>query len=537
MSLGKNIRNVLSGGAVIKAQQARIAVRQQLRLTRREQADRETRIQARYEAAYWNQFRSYLPGFIQSAREDVNALSRQEILRRVRYFEKNSGVLSKVLRCLDVNVIGSGITPSPSSDDSGWNKKALAWWNEWATSKQSESAEQSNYYKLQSIVFRAQNVDGDCLVRKTTNAAGRPALEVIEGHRVGSGGMSVQTFVDAGFRVVDGVVLERKKNRPVAYLVADDFTGQDVETVPASEIVKHFNRKRAGQVRGISIMHAGILDLHDKDDLQKYEMLAAKDGAQISRVLTSAAGGFNQEEGIGASLSQQQTTDPTQRAQYLRQALGGETVGLFSGEKFEQFESKRPSGAMTGFWNILDKKVVHAAGISYAALVDYEGNWGGATLRAVLQSDNRTYELETIEQSNCAQDIWEYAIGWAIAHGELGPNPSWNKVRWHPPRRTTVDVGNDSSAMIEELKAGIRSMEVIYGETGEDWKERLEQRAIEEQFIDQLAKKYNVDRQYISSFAQERLAGQAPDAVGPQPGAPGAPGQPAQKGAGKGQNQ
>lgn len=465
------------------------------------------KIQARYEAAYWNNSRSYLPGFIQSAREDISALPRQEILRRVRYFEKNSGVLLKILRCLDVNVIGSGITPTPSGPDIEWNKSALEWWDEWVPC--ADVTEQSDYYKLQSIAFRAQNVDGDSFKRHVLNANGRPAIDIIEAHRCGTGTVNTQDVEARGFKVIDGVILDSYR-RPVAYLIADDFMGGHVETVGASKIVKHFSRKRAGQYRGISIMHAGILTLHDLDDLQKYEMRAAKDAASKANIFETPAGAVSQEEAIGASLSPAQNTDPTQRLAMYRQAIAGETLVLQPGEKMTQFESNRPSAATSGYWDRLDEAVVRASGVSYAALCDYRGNWGGATLRAVVTSDNRTYELETIEQARAAQRDWEFAIGWAIQSGELKPNPCWNKVRWHPPRRATVDIGNDSKAMISELQGGLRTYETCYGENGEDWKERLTQRAVEEKFINDLADQYGVDRQYIVSFAQERMTAAMP---------------------------
>lgn len=483
-----------------------------------------TKIKARYEASLWNNSRSYLPGNLQSAREDISALPRQEIMRRVRYFEKNASVQLKALRCLDVNVVGAGITPTPLAADPKWRKLALAWWNEWVP--YADKTEQSDYYKLQSIAYRAEIIDGDSYLDLTLNAANRPAIDIIEAHRVGNGNVDIRDIERLGFKVVDGIIIDSFR-RPSAYIVADDFSGADVQMIPVSRMVKLFNRKRAGQYRGISAFHAAVLDLHDKDDLQKYEMRAAKDGSAKANIFETPAGGVTVESDVGASLNTAQGTDPTQRLAYYRQAIAGETLVLQPGEKMTQFESKRPSAAMSGFWDKLDRKIAQAIGISYAALVDYEGNWGGATLRAVVQSDARVYELETNDQACASQRVWEYAIGWAIQHGELPANADRNKVRWHPPRRATVDVGNDSKAMIEEVKGAFRTYRDTHGEKGEDWEEQFEQRAIEEAKIDELAKKYGVSPARIASFAQERLAGIAPDAEEPAGGDPA-------KGGGKG---
>lgn len=475
------------------------------------------KIQARYEAAYWNLNRSYLPGFIQSAREDINTLSRQEILRRVRYFEKNSNVLGKVLTILDINVVGSGITPTPAGANTSWNKLALGWWNEWAPV--ADITGLRTIPQCQSVTYRAQNVDGDHYVNLTETPSGRPAIALIEGHRVNSVGYDFEAIERSGYKVFDGVMVDRRTGRPVAYLVTDDFNPSSASPIPASRIVPFYRNRRAGQYRGITLFHAAILDLHDLDDLQKFEMLAAKDAASTSKVIQTAAGAASVEGPvIGASLRPVATSDTAARTAYYKQAIAGETIHTYPGDKYEQFQIERPSAATTGFWDRLDNKIVQGSGVSYAALVDYRGNWGGATLRAAVQSDNRLFELNTIDQAIGWQRVWDYAISWAMDHGELPKNPEFRNVRWHPPRRSTVDIGNESQATLSQLQAGTLTFQDIYGELGEDWKDRLIQRADEEAFIDQLAKEKGIPRQFISSFAQERLAGQAPDAVGP--GAP-----------------
>jgi lambda family phage portal protein len=533
MKTGDRVLDVLTGGGVTRRRVARVAAKVRARNERVRANANAVKVQARYEAAFWNRSRSYLPGFIQNARDDINALSRQEVLRRVRYFEKNSPVMLKILSLMDVNVIGSGITPSPATASASWNKEALQWWEQ-SFANSADMAGHLDLYGMQGVAYRAERVDGDHFIRLRT-VTGRPALELIEADRIGTGGIDVGKLQRDGYKVVDGVQVEIKTGRPVAYLVADDFDRSKIEIVPASEMVPLFKKTRAGQYRGISVFHAAILDLHDLDDLQKYEMRAAKDAASISKIVELAQGALPSDGvGIGASLQDAQTQqEPAARQALYRQVLGGETLVTDPGDKYTQFMSERPSAATTGFWDKLDQKIVQGSGISYAALVDYKGNWGGATLRAAVQSDNRLYNLETLREARAWQRVWEFAVEWAIKRREIAPSADFRNVRWHPPRRTTVDIGNDSAAMIEELKGGLRTYEVIYGENGEDWKERIEQRAKEEQFIDQMSDKYGVPAARIASFAQERLAGMAPDAVGPQPGGPGAPGgipQPAQNG-------
>jgi lambda family phage portal protein len=472
-----------------------------------------SRIQARYEAAWWSVNRSYLPGFINNARDDINTMSRQEILRRVRYFEKNSNTMQKALAILRTNVIGTGINPTPISKDEAWNQEALAWWCEW--SDVADITGQSDIPGLQTIAYDGQNIDGDHGIELMFNQFGRPALNCIECHRIGSASVDTQQMEKAGFKVFDGVMVNRSTFQPAAYLVQNEFEAGSFTPIEASRFVHFFTKKRAGQYRGISLFASAVLDLHDLDDLQKFEMVAAKDAASISKIIQSAAGSYVPDgPGIGASLRPGTNGgDPSARVAYYKQNFAGETKYTYPGDKYEQFQNTRPSAATNGFWDRLENKFAQGSGLSYAALVDYKGNWGGATLRAALSADNRLFTLRTTEQARAWQKVWEFAIGWAMDRGELRKNPEYRKVRWHPPRRTTVDVGNESASMLAELMAGVQTYEGIYGELGDDWRDRLEQRAKEEQFLQQLAAKYGVERELIASFTQERVAAISADAA------------------------
>ena len=486
--------------------------------------DEIARIQARYEAAYWSKSRSYLPGFVQGAIQDTDNLSRIEILRRTRYFAKNNNVLKKALWLLDVNVIGTGITPTPNTGDASWNNAALDWWNGWCET--CDVTGQANFSRVQRIAFRAQNVDGDFGIELALNEFERPAVDLHEAHLITAAGLDLKKLEAAGYKVFDGV-LTSGRGRPLAYSVVNAFDQRTSTSIPASQFVFYFDQERAKQYRGVSLFHAAVLDLHDLDDLQKYEMAAAKDAASISKIIERGAGAVTVDgDLIGSSLTLASQGQAGQRDAYYKGALAGETIETLPGDKYQQFESKRPSAATSGFWTTLEKKFVKGSGLSYAALDDYQGNWGGAALRAAVQSDNRLYSLRTEEQIRFSQRVWDYAIEWAMNHCELRANPGFRKVRWHPPRRTTVDIGHESDSMLNELKAACQNYEEIFGQMGEDWRERLDQRAQEEAFLDELAKKYNVPVARIASFAQERLAGMAPDATGPEPTTTPKPGAP-----------
>jgi lambda family phage portal protein len=480
-------------------------------------------VQAHYESTRVTPDRSWLPGYVQDARQDIDSGTRIELMRRSRYFEKNSALAQKILDLIETNVVGTGIMPTPASSDKAWNEAALKWFLEWA--KFADLTSKQNFWTLQAIMARAQAVDGEIFVFLTSGHSGRPRLQLIESHRVLSA--NLPTYKNEGYIDFDGVLLDQY-GRPAFYVIGNDSDAlakagpSQVAVIPADQMVHVGEPARAGQYRCIPIFHAVLHTLHDLDDLQRYEMLAAKEAASQANVIETESGEVPDESGIvGRSLrvTKEDGTEETRTA-YYQSAFGGKSVVLKRGDKWRQSESNRPSPAMRDFWQYLEALTCKGVGISYAAVSDYAGNWGGAALRGAVTSDNRFYEIRTSNLASASQRIWEYVMGWAInakeivdANGQpLAPPSDWYAVHWQPPRRASVDIGRESAAIINEVRSGLRTYRDVLGELGLDWRDVLRQRAEEEEFIDELSKETGVDRTRIAAFG--------PNERGPSAGAP-----------------
>lgn len=467
---------------------------------------------AHYDAARFSRDRSWIPGLTQSALKDINSGDRIELLRRARYFEKNNPLMQRVLDLIEANVVGTGINPTPSSSSSEYNDRALKAWNEWC--KFSDLTSRQNFYTLQGIIARAQCLDGEIFIWLTDGNSGRPRIQLIESHRIRGCALPAdyKRYIDC-----DGVLLD-ERGRPAFYCVQNEVSvgsvaAGSVTIIPADQIVHFFEPSRAGQYRGITLFHAGIVTLHDLDDLQRYEMLAAKDSAERANIVYTESGEMPKGSVIGRSLTQTKD-DGTQVTSdvYYEQKFGGRTVVMKRGDKWEQGSALRPSPAMREFWEYLTKQFCRSIGISYAAIEDYNG-WGGAALRGAITCDNRFYEIRTRALTSGMQRIYEYVIGWSNESGELGTVPAdWFNVQWQPPRRATVDIGRESTAVINELRAGTRTYRDVLGELGLDWRDVLRQRAEEEAFIDKLALENKIDRTRIAALGpNERAAVTQPD--------------------------
>lgn len=501
-------------------------------ITREVFAMQPTAILANYEAARNTLDRSWLPGYVQDARQDIDNGQRLEMVRKSRYFEKNHALWQKVLDLIEVNVVGTGITPTPASSSTEFNEAALALWKTWG--RYADLTSRQTIESLQALAARAQAVDGEVFIFLTRGepnflpngqqGRGRPRVQLIETHRIVSA--NLPTYKAEGFQDVDGVLIDQR-GRPAFYVVAQDndaFSGRQariVAVIPAEQIVHIFEPSRPSQYHGIPLAHAVLHDLHDLDDLQRYEMLAAKDAAERANVIYTESGEVPQAVSpIGKSLTPAGTapTSDTDRQVYYEKAFGAKTIALKRGDKWDQSKNERPSAATQGFWQSLEAKFCKGIGISNAAVQDYAGNWGGAALRGAVTSDNRFYEVRTASLAAAMQLVYEYVIGDAIETGEIQGAPAdWREVRWQSPRRASVDIGRESAAIINELRSGVRTYRDVLGELGLDWQEVLRQRAAEEAFIEALAKEFKVDRSQIAALDPNERSASAAATSAPQP--------------------
>jgi len=460
-------------------------------------------IMARYEATQWSPDRTAINSYVQDADKDSPIGTQREFIRIMRWFEKNNATVQKILDLLETNVVGTGINPSPSSENAKWNASALAWWKQWVN--HADIGGRLNLYQLQAIILRAVAVDGEIFVHLTSDPdTGRPRLALIEAHRVTS---SRAQLTDAQRKLIDidGVLIDPITSKPLFYIVQSEG-GKTARVISAANIVHVYEPSRANQYRGITIFHAVTNILHDQADLQKFEMQAAKAAAVTAQIIKTATG--EAPDAVIGPENSETYTDSEGKAQYYAKQFGSATRILQTGDSWEQAQNSRPNPAMRDFWQYLDRLVCRGVGISAAGVLDYEGGWGGAALRGAVACDNRFYSVRSESLNTALNKVWAHAIGWAIEEGELVGSPSgWASPRWQPPRRSTVDIGRESASIINELKAGLRTYQDIYGEGGADSEERLTKKADEAAFIYKLAESRGIPPQAIASLdAGERNA-------------------------------
>jgi capsid protein len=268
----------------------------------------------------------------------------------------------------------------------------------------------------------------------------------------------------------------------------------------------------------LPFLYPCLNDLHDLDDLQWLEMKASRDAAEVTNVITNAKGEIPVDDMVASGSSAGSGTDTGSRRSYYESTVGGRTVVLQTGDTFGQFRIDRPSEATRSNWVILENKV--CAGVGIPRQLVYPESIQGTVERSILDMAASWFAIRSAVLADQFRRLWEYVLSYGTqTEIELSDPPAnWRLVAWKAPRAVNVDVGRNSTAMLAELAAGVRTRAQIWAEVGRDWRIETRQKAIEEVFLNELAAEYNLPVERIASAAlPPATAGPSPEEFEPVP--------------------
>ncbi|MEI8309726.1 MAG: phage portal protein, partial [Verrucomicrobiota bacterium] len=152
-----------------------------------------------YESANPSPRRGWVPGSApRDTKLDLTSGIRSEMVRRSRYLQKNSGFVRELVGNMAIYSTGDGIKPQAQSPDQEWNLAAEEHFANWAA--RCEVTGRFSFEECQNLVCRGIDVDGEYFIHKTRDLLGRPALQLIEAHRIGD--------IAGGEETVDGIGLD-----------------------------------------------------------------------------------------------------------------------------------------------------------------------------------------------------------------------------------------------------------------------------------------------------------------------------------------
>jgi len=450
----------------------------------------------KYEGATQSLRRSYLDTSYTSARFDVSSSTRQQIVRKSRYFEMNNAVMNRLGDLFESYTVGSNFSVQPASSDAAWNLRAKRSWDIWC--RYPDISSRQSFATLMGQAARGWFFDGESFILLTKGESSRPRLQLIEAQSI-----ATPNDLQSDPSVFDGIRFDQRTGRPIQYFIGSEKTQGnlvDVRPISADSVVHIYEPNRPAQLRGLPFVSCVINDLHDLDDLQKLEMEACKLGASVAQIVKTVGGEVQASSlrtGIGNASS---TTAET----YYEQVFGSAVKVLKHGDEFQQFATERPGVNMREYWRQLTEKVCAGVGIPYVLV--FPESMQGTVYRGALDMSAVWFRSRHHVMAAAARRIYEYVMEYAIkTDPALNDAPSdWWEVSITAPRSPNVDVGRNSAAQLAELEAGIVTYDEVYGARGLDWRSSLEAKAQQALFVRELASKYGLDVSEISTIQKEK---------------------------------
>lgn len=455
-----------------------------------------------FEAARSSPDRSYMRGRVQDARLDLSPVTRRELVRMARYFERNDPIANRLADVWEQYTVGpSGLAFTPASSDEAWNQRWSAVWDEWC--RFCDLASRHPFSTFQSLASYRWFWDGEVFILLTNGGAPNyfPRVQLIESHRVET---PFSRFADEGTVIHDGVEVDGS-GRPVAYHVRNSFDGGTYARIPSSNMIHVFEPSRPNQLRGMPLLTPSMVDLHDLSDLQVLEKRAAKKGASIAAVFKKKGGVLDPDEYrrqkiqvTGQTSTGATTTED--RLKHFKEITGEESIAIENGEEYEQPKNDRPGLVQQTFWDYLTARV--CLGVGIPKILVFPMSMQGTVTRADLDVAASFFKSRSAVLQAAFARVYEYVLISTMYSDRrvVDPPADFRRVNVRPPRSVNVDVGRNSSAMIAELQAGIRNFNTCIGDGGDDWRVFLRQKAVERKYVHDLASEFELDPNEIASL-------------------------------------
>ncbi len=409
--------------------------------------------------------------------------TRTEITRKSRWLEGNDGTTRHIANTLPMLV--GPLTPQPATSDPEFNRAALAHFMRTQGSRMiHDQAGMENFFDRQKTIVKRDIVDGDCLIVLTQTTTGNARTAFYEAPQIGNGAKQTN---DKGW--FDGVQIDKWGKRKAYCILKPGLYNREGEVIPASAVL-HCGRFETPQSpRGLTgLIHAinHLLDIREiKNDIKRGIKAANLVGFYLTNEALSnmgpapASGNFQTKPYNGRPNAAVPNPKPVKFEEITEG--GGNFMTLAQGQDLKTVNDSRPHPNAMAFNESLVKDIANGIPFPYEALFSISGISGPA-VRFIMRMAEKSLNVmrDQLREQFC-QPYWNYTIALGIRNGQIPApkDPDWWKCNWIAPSSLTIDVGRESTAGINEINAGLDTMQQWCAEDSKDWREVQEQRAIE----------------------------------------------------------
>jgi lambda family phage portal protein len=472
---------------------------------------------------------------------DAELVSSLQAMRsRSRALVRDAGYAKRGKVVVQNNVIGSGIGMQAAVSNTRSDlRKAVndaieEAWQEWCHKDNCHTGGGLHFQDLERLCVGEWFETGEIFVRLHFRAFGPMgvplALEIVEPERLVDEMGQIPGPAAPGNMIRMGVEVD-EFYRPVAYWIRQrhpsDFRlgvshTDNVERVPADQIIHLRLVERWPQTRGEPVMHAVMRKLNDMDGYTEAEIIAARGAASYM--------GFMEMEGADNPIGEEQPDG--------RDEVGiepGIIEKLPPGAKMNFVTPNRPNTGADPFMRMMLREVAAGIGASYESLSrDYSQSNYSASRLALLDDRDLWRVLQGWFIRNLRHEVHKRFIQQAALAGkikgmrveEYAVEPrKFEAVRYKPRGWGWIDPTKEVTAYKEAVKAGFTTVADVIAQTagGQDLEDVLEQRRQELDLMDEADLSFDTSPEnYI-----EKEPAPAPGGFGKP--APAEPAKPAEK--------
>lgn len=455
-----------------------------------------------YEAGEVNRFNdSWLP--VNTDTENTDKSQRDLIKARARYLEDNSDIAGAAIGGIVRNVVGTGIKPQARTGDDELNKQIEALWEEWTRAENCDVTGQQTFEELQALLLRRKIVDGEILIKKTVDKKGKFPLKL----QVIKSDMLSQYLLRApktNHVIRSGIELDDHL-KPLAFWIdkktPDGFVQYDPDRIPAKEIIHLWTRKHPDQIRGISDLAPIIKRLKDTQDYLDAETVAARIAACFSVFITTSTGT------PGAAGRFAKTKDA--EGKKLQSIRPGMIKYLAPGEEVQTANPSRGMANARDYISIQERLAGAGLGLSYELMSRDFNKASFSSARQGMLEDRKTFEpMQNFMASHLCGPVYREWLDLCVLAGLINiPDYAQNREKyqqcdWVTPGWAWIDPSKEVQADINALQNAGKTLSQWCAERGYDWREQLEQMALEKETAEALGLKLAIHTPITVQAAQ-----------------------------------
>jgi lambda family phage portal protein len=405
------------------------------------------------------------------------------------------------------NVIECGISPKAQFDDEErralWDRQWRVWGGLTAFApSQADITGHDSIYGLQALWLKEIIEAGGCLLhfvelpRDRANGRSLPlAIELIPEERFAS---NRDNFLAMGKGnpktnnpIINGIEFDPATGRPTAYWILphipNDSAAGQVEPLrlPADQCVYGFFRRRVGQNRGYSLLHAVITWLWQLGYYTSNEMFASNQKSSWAYMLLTDSDDQNYE--ITEDGDESSATDA------YGNRLDKLTPGMIwrgrPGDNIAPVGPNVPQSDSLPWIQLIERSIASGIHISESELTRDYSRSNFSNTRAAGNADRKRFrKMQQFCVTKFCNPVWYRFVQICTRIGIDGfPSQSqfmaapedWLEVRHRAPGWASVNPLDDRRADQISLAIGAQTLEDIVGEEGGDWEAKLEQQAKE----------------------------------------------------------